>query len=168
MKNLFTAAIFASVTFATSTFATNLDSGVAEFRGKVAKVCEVRKFRAGTVVIREGSNGNILSSKEGKPVTFVVRGNARNVSLHFGEPRIELNRNDGVSGYFTTNRKVTFDSVTSARKNNRVTASSTRKIDIAAVGTNDVTLHITIRDNVRASMLPAGVYRIFVPVTCTK
>lgn len=161
------AAVFA-LTSVAATAAPTLDSGIAEYKGKVAKTCEVGNFRAGTIVIRDGEDGRVISSKQGKAATFVVRGNSRSITLHFGDPRIEIRRNDGVSGFTFKNRKTTYDSTVTARKNNNVTSSNKRKIDIASVGSNDVSLDITITDTNKNSMIPAGTYRVFVPVTCTK
>ena len=97
MKKLLTIATLIVATLSTNAFAAKPTSGNAEFKGKVAKVCEVGEF-----------------------------------------------------------------------KDNSTTSLTGKNVTIANIGTNDVSLDVTITDKKKNSMLPAGQYTIIVPVTCTK
>lgn len=168
MKNILIAMTIIAATLSTSAYAAKPTSGNAEFKGKVAKVCEVGHFKAGKLIIRENTDGNVLSSVQGKPATFVVRGNAKNINIHFGKPQVTIVRKDGASGFPLNGRKITIDATVKARKNNSTTTITGKKVKIASVGTNDVSLDLTITDKRKNSTLPAGTYTVIVPVSCTK
>jgi len=169
MKNVIIATLL--VLTSVSSFAA-MDRGNAEFTGKVQKVCSVSSFVAGTVVIEEGEDGNLLSSESagGTPATFTVRANARNSVLTFGEPRIRIRRNDGVRAeMWMTNRTVTLSGSSTSDKNVTHTLPIVNsQVMVGGVGNSSVVLNIRIEDTLDAGMIPAGKYKIIVPVTCTK
>jgi len=168
MKNVI---IATAIALASSfSFATPMDSGNAEFTGTIEKVCSVSDFQVGTVVIREGKDGNIMDSRSsgGAPATFLVRANARNSVLTFGQPTIIVGRDDGVTQWYPQNREVSYSGKIRSLKNSREAKITNDQVYTNAVGTNKVVLHIRIKDTLRAGMLPAGTYNISVPVTCTK
>jgi len=169
MKNVIIATAIALTSI--SSFASVMASGDAEFTGTIEKVCSVSDFKAGTVVIREGKDGNVMNSRgpSGKPATFLVRANSRNSVLTFGEPSISILRDDGVRAeMYMDNREVSYSGKVVAIKNNRTSDIINDQVYTTSVGTNRVKLHIKIKDTLKASMLPAGTYDISVPVTCTK
>ena len=170
MKNVIIASAIALAS-ASSFASAPMDTGVAEFGGKVSKVCDVYGFAKGRVVIRDGSDTNTFTSDTagGIPATFLVRANSRNSVLTFGAPSITFaHRDDGVQTWFPDHRVVTYSGTVEAQKNNRVSNIVDSQVYTTSVGTNNVTLHINITDINSGSMIPAGTYEIDVPVTCTK